>query len=93
MSGVVKVSRIARLTRREWQVFEVLGSGLTYKETGDKLGISERTVNVHATHIREKLGAHSIIQALEGAFGPPVIPFTEPEEGPPSGGLAGELKR
>jgi DNA-binding NarL/FixJ family response regulator len=81
MSGVVRVSRIARLTRREWQVFQVLGSGLSYKETADQLGISERTVNAHATHIPEKLGAHSIIQALEGAFGPPVIPFaTEPEE-------------
>ena len=45
-----------RLTDREMEVFELIGNAKSNHEIASQLGISPRTVDVHRTHIREKLG-------------------------------------
>jgi len=43
------------LTDREWEVAQVLTQGLTNKEIGNALGITEPTVKAHIKHIMEKM--------------------------------------
>jgi DNA-binding NarL/FixJ family response regulator len=47
---------VARLSDREFEVFEHLGAGLGTNEIAERLGISPKTVEVHRARIREKLG-------------------------------------
>ena len=47
------------LSSRERQVAALVRDGLSNAEIGARLGISERTVEAHAEHIRNKLGFHS----------------------------------
>ncbi|MCL4861977.1 MAG: AAA family ATPase, partial [Caldilineaceae bacterium] len=49
----------ARLTTREVEVLRLLVQGLTYAQIADKLIVSRRTVNAHATSIYSKLGVTS----------------------------------
>ena len=44
------------LTRREWQVAELVATGLTNREVADRLFISPRTAQGHVAHILSKLG-------------------------------------
>ncbi len=46
----------ARLTGREFELFNVLGEGLSNKEVGQRFGISTRTVETHRKAISRKLG-------------------------------------
>jgi DNA-binding NarL/FixJ family response regulator len=50
---------LARLSERELEVSQLLALGKTNKEIGTVLGISPRTVQIHVTHIFDKLGVHS----------------------------------
>src|SRR2546430_2986278 len=45
-----------RLTRRELEVAELVAKGLTDREIGRRLYISERTVENHVQNVRGKLG-------------------------------------
>ncbi len=59
------------LTRREREVFSLLAEGLTSKEIAIKLGMSNRTVEVHRGKLLKKFGASntaSLFQSL-GAIG------------------------
>lgn len=47
-----------KLTERELEVLKCLAQGGTSKELGPRLGISPRTVDVHRSHLLEKLGCH-----------------------------------
>ncbi|MEU4607897.1 LuxR C-terminal-related transcriptional regulator [Kribbella sp. NPDC023972] len=53
----------ATLTDREQQVLALLADGLTNREIGDALYMSPKTASVHVTHILEKLGVESRVQA------------------------------
>jgi len=46
---------LAPLSRREREVLELLAQGLTYREAGARLHVSERTIETHRRHIGEKL--------------------------------------
>jgi non-specific serine/threonine protein kinase len=48
-----------RLTRREREIAALIATGLTSREIGDRLHVSERTVDAHADHIRTKLDLRS----------------------------------
>ena len=50
------------LTRRELDVASLVASGLTDKEIGARLWMSERTAENHVQHIRQKLGLRSRAQ-------------------------------
>jgi DNA-binding NarL/FixJ family response regulator len=45
----------AELTERQSQVLRLVASGLTYKEVGQQLSLSERTVRYHMAEIMERL--------------------------------------
>ncbi len=46
---------MAGLTARQTEVLKLVAAGLTYKEVGAKLGLSERTVRYHMVEIMERL--------------------------------------
>jgi two-component system, LuxR family, response regulator FixJ len=52
--------RLAGLTRRERQLFDLVVGGKSYKEMAATLGISPRTVEHHRAHIANKLGMDRI---------------------------------
>jgi DNA-binding CsgD family transcriptional regulator/tetratricopeptide (TPR) repeat protein len=51
------------LTDREQQVLALLADGLTNREIGKALFMSPKTASVHVTHILEKLGVQTRVQA------------------------------
>jgi DNA-binding NarL/FixJ family response regulator len=57
-----------KLTRREIQIFEMIGNGLSTKEIGAKLFISQRTVESHRDHIKNKLGLEDSFHLHQFAF-------------------------
>jgi two-component system, NarL family, response regulator DevR len=57
-------STVPVLTDREAQVLTVAGEGLTSRQIGTRLGVTERTVTTHLGHIYQKLGASGRVSAL-----------------------------
>ena len=57
------------LTPREHEVLELLRQGRSYKGIADHLGVSVNTVNNHLRNIRDKLGVHNSIEAINRVFG------------------------
>lgn len=57
----------ATLTVRERQVLSVAAEGLTAREIGRRLGMSERTVTTHLCNIYDKLGVSGRVEALTAA--------------------------
>lgn len=64
-----RVADHPELTTREWQVLELMRSGLTTAEVADRLVLSPITVRSHAHSIRKKLGAASREEALRADAG------------------------
>jgi DNA-binding NarL/FixJ family response regulator len=56
------------LTPRELEVLRLLARGLTNKEIGKALGVSEKTAKWFVKNILEKLGANDRTQAVTTAF-------------------------
>lgn len=52
------------LTPRELEVLRLVGQGLSTNEIAARLNLSRATVRNHADRLRQKLGAHSRIEAL-----------------------------
>jgi DNA-binding CsgD family transcriptional regulator len=48
-----------QLSRRERQVAGLVATGLTNREIAERLVLSERTIDAHVEHIRNKLGVRS----------------------------------
>jgi non-specific serine/threonine protein kinase len=55
------------LSRREEEVVALLADGLTNRQIGERLVISERTVEAHVTHVLAKLSLHSRAQVAAWA--------------------------
>jgi DNA-binding NarL/FixJ family response regulator len=49
------ISPIERLTDRELEVFQLIGTGISSRQIAEKLNISLRTVDAHRSHIKDKL--------------------------------------
>ena len=60
-------SPVERLTDREFQVFQLIGSGLSTKEIADKLHVSAKTVEVHRVNIKQKLRVDTAPELLRFA--------------------------
>jgi len=61
-------ARLTALTQRENEVLEGLVDGLTNKAIAKRLSISPRTVEIHRSHVMEKLEVDSLSAALRLAF-------------------------
>ena len=53
-------SSIEQLTDREFEVFQLIGSGLDVREIAEKLHLSVKTAEVHRTNIKQKLKLKSV---------------------------------
>lgn len=53
--------RLALLTPRERQVFELVAAGRLNKQVAAELGTAEKTVKVHRARVMSKLGARSVV--------------------------------
>jgi DNA-binding NarL/FixJ family response regulator len=49
------VSPITKLSDREFEVFQLIGQGRSTREIAKQLSLSSKTVDVHRSHIKEKL--------------------------------------
>ena len=56
--------RIESLTEREQEVFHLVAEGMANKAIASKLGISERTVEVHRSQVMKKLDARTLAQLV-----------------------------
>ena len=61
-SGAPMADRIELLTRREREVFRLVGEAWTNKEIAERLSISDKTVKHHITNILGKLGARNRVE-------------------------------
>jgi DNA-binding NarL/FixJ family response regulator len=58
----VKEDQLMLLSRRESQVVELMGKGLSRGEISDRLGVSRKCVSVFIEREREKLGIKTSLQ-------------------------------
>ncbi|MBP0624683.1 response regulator transcription factor [Cupriavidus consociatus] len=59
--------RLASLSDKELIIMQMLAKGMSNKEIGEVLFISNKTVSTHKTRIMEKLGARSIVDVIDFA--------------------------
>ena len=57
-------SLLDRLTPREFQVMELVTTGLLNKQVGAELGMAEKTVKTHRAHVMQKLGITSVAELI-----------------------------
>jgi len=55
-------------TTREWQVFDLLLSGLSSKQIAYELQISSRTVEIHRANLMRKMGVRNTVSLIRAAF-------------------------
>jgi DNA-binding CsgD family transcriptional regulator len=77
-----------RLSRRESEVAGLVAEGLTNREIATRLFLSERTVDGHLEHVREKLGVSTraqiaawvVRQSATGVAAAPAHPISHPAQ-------------
>jgi len=65
--GGERKSPVERLTDREFEVFQLIGQGLSTKEMADKLHVSVKTIEVHRVNIKEKLNIATAAELIRFA--------------------------
>jgi DNA-binding NarL/FixJ family response regulator len=58
------------LSRREEEVLDLLGTGVSNAVIGHRLGLTEKTVKNHLNHVFAKLGVRNRTEAVLRWFGP-----------------------
>jgi len=71
--------RLQRLTPREREVLAGIARGLTNKTIGRHLDISPRTVEVHRSHLIQKLDVHSLSELLRLVYASELVGRDEEE--------------
>lgn len=68
-------SLLELLTPREYEVMQLVATGMLNKQVGGELGMAEKTVKTHRAHVMQKLGITSVAELmviLQKAEVPPV---------------------
>jgi DNA-binding NarL/FixJ family response regulator len=60
-------SPLAKLTDREFEIFQLIGRGQNTRAIAAQLTLSPKTVDVHRGHIREKLGLENAAAVVHAA--------------------------
>lgn len=72
---------LQRLTPREYEVMELVATGLLNKQVGGELGMAEKTVKTHRAHVMQKLGIASVAELMmvlqKAEVSPPIRPGTK----------------
>jgi DNA-binding CsgD family transcriptional regulator len=58
-------SRTSQLTDREWEISRLVVQGIGYREIGERLFISPRTVEHHVASVRRRLGSTNRAEMIE----------------------------
>ena len=53
------------ITRREFEILELIAQGMSNREIAEKLYVSENTVKTHSSRVFDKLGAKRRTQAVQ----------------------------
>jgi len=57
-------SLLQRLTTREFEVMQLVATGLLNKQVGGELGMAEKTVKTHRAHVMQKLKITSVAELM-----------------------------
>ena len=72
---------LERLTPREYEVMQLVATGLLNKQVGGELGMAEKTVKTHRAHVMQKLRITSVAELMvvlqKAEVTPPVRPGTK----------------
>ena len=68
VEGIGQYTSSPILTHRERSVLAAAADGLTAREIGRRLGVTDRTVSTHLNHIYRKLNASGRVAALSAAW-------------------------
>jgi DNA-binding NarL/FixJ family response regulator len=60
-------SPIEKLTDREFEIFQLIGQGKSTRDIAEQLHLSTKTVDVHRSHIKEKLELHDVTALIRFA--------------------------
>jgi len=55
------------ITQREHEILGLIAQGLSNREIGEKLFVSENTVKTHSSHLFEKMSVNRRVQAVQKA--------------------------
>jgi DNA-binding NarL/FixJ family response regulator len=66
--GKSKLKEAVRMTKREREVIQYLGEGMSNKEIGQKIRISTYTVKSHIHNIMEKLALHTRLEIANYSY-------------------------
>ncbi len=72
---------LQKLTPREYEVMQLVATGLLNKQVGGELGMAEKTVKTHRAHMMQKLRITSVAELMlvlqKAEVTPPVRPGTK----------------
>ena len=66
--GKVKLKDAVRLTKREREIIGLIADGLSNKEIGQKLSVSDFTIKSHIRNIMEKLTLHTHLEVADYSY-------------------------
>src|SRR5215813_6098585 len=69
---------IKRLTPREYEVMELVATGMLNKQVGGELGMAEKTVKTHRAHVMQKLGITSVAELMVVLQRAEITPLVKP---------------
>ena len=67
VEGGDEAGRLGNLSDKELVIMQMLAKGMSNKQIGEVLFISNKTVSTHKTRIMEKLGARSLVDVIDFA--------------------------
>lgn len=67
VEGGDEAGRLGSLSDKELVILQMLAKGMSNKQIGEVLFISNKTVSTHKTRIMEKLGARSLVDVIDFA--------------------------